>query len=408
MATANAYWGHNVFNLTDSSAWDVEDIPGLISLQPQNILLTSKETSESDIKLIDFGIARYLNNGEEIRDIQGTPDYVAPEILNYEPITLSTDMWSIGVLTYVMLTGISPFAGDTKQETFLNISQLNMEFAEEDFSSHSPEARDFIQSLCVIDAEKRLTAKECLDHPWIQKFSNVPVTRELDANENVTQQDTEVSPLTISVVIQNNDDNDILKKKEMDDENDNYLESRTEDHISLKEEKPQNDVVQDSEDSSDATCRVGANESTPDMDIHMDIENKDTDTHEDHSKIQEEVQVLSQYSNGIKVLDHELVERREYPLVSQPRQVVIESREDSPAVPVQMESGVLGDTKCRSCNRLHPESQSASDRSRSPSSSPMGTRRTLCPSKENFPKEIREPKRFCLEVVPQQPGQVVC
>lgn len=258
-----------------------------------------------------------------------------------------------------------------------------------------------------VDCRKRLTAKECLDHPWIQKFSNVPVTRVLDDNENVTQQDkydTEGSSLTINVVIQN-DDNEIIKKKETDEENDNYLENRTVEYVSPREVKSPNEQVQDSEACLDVRSGIIIEEILSDMDVHMDVESKDgqTDTTQDLPHIQEEVQVLSQYSKSSEVLDHELVEKREYPLISQPRQVIIESLEDSPAaVPLQGESGVaLGD-------RLHPESQSASDRSRSPSSSPMGTRRTLCPNKENFPKDIREPKRFCLEVVPQQQGQVVC
>lgn len=265
-----------------------------------------------------------------------------------------------------------------------------------------------------VDCRKRLTAKECLDHPWIQKFSNVPVTRVLDDNENVTQQDkydTEGSSLTINVVIQN-DDNEIIKKKETDEENDNYLENRTVEYVSPREVKSPNEQVQDSEACLDVRSGIIIEEILSDMDVHMDVESKDgqTDTTQDLPHIQEEVQVLSQYSKSFEVLDHEQVEKREYPLISQPRQVIIESLEDSPAaVPLQGESGVaLGDMKCRSCNRLHPESQSASDRSRSPSSSPMGTRRTLCPNKENFPKDIREPKRFCLEVVPQQQGQVVC
>ena len=62
-------------------------------------------------------------------------------------------MWSIGVLIYVMLTGISPFAGDDKQETFLNISQVNLDFPEEFFQGISEEAKDLIQRVCVKEPE---------------------------------------------------------------------------------------------------------------------------------------------------------------------------------------------------------------------------------------------------------------
>ncbi|KAB1276434.1 Serine/threonine-protein kinase 17A [Camelus dromedarius] len=73
----------------------------------------------------------------------------SPEVLSYEPISMATDMWSIGVLTYVMLTGISPFLGDNKQETFLNISQMNLSFSEEEFDVVSESAVDFIKTLLV-------------------------------------------------------------------------------------------------------------------------------------------------------------------------------------------------------------------------------------------------------------------
>ncbi|XP_007895810.1 serine/threonine-protein kinase 17A [Callorhinchus milii] len=142
-----------------------------LDLKPQNVLLTS-ESPLGDIKIVDFGLSRKVNNNEELREIMGTPEYVAPEILNYEPISTATDMWSIGVLTYVMLTGISPFLGDDKQETFLNISQLNVSFAKEDFESISNLAIDFINGLLVKEPEDRAVADECLMHPWLAHESD--------------------------------------------------------------------------------------------------------------------------------------------------------------------------------------------------------------------------------------------
>ncbi|XP_013408928.1 serine/threonine-protein kinase 17A-like, partial [Lingula anatina] len=115
---------------------------------PQNILLTNPHP-HGDVKLCDFGFARLVNYGEDIRDIIGTPDYVAPEVLSYEPIGTYTDIWSVGVLVYVMLTGCSPFAGEDKQETFLNISQVNLDFPEDLFCDISENAIDFI-SKCLV------------------------------------------------------------------------------------------------------------------------------------------------------------------------------------------------------------------------------------------------------------------
>ncbi|XP_039318023.2 serine/threonine-protein kinase 17A [Saimiri boliviensis] len=141
-----------------------------LDLKPQNILLTS-ESPLGDIKIVDFGLSRILKNSEELREIMGTPEYVAPEILSYDPISMATDMWSIGVLTYVMLTGISPFLGNNKQETFLNISQMNLSYSEEEFDILSESAVDFIRTLLVKKPEDRATAEECLKHPWLTQSS---------------------------------------------------------------------------------------------------------------------------------------------------------------------------------------------------------------------------------------------
>lgn len=86
-----------------------------------------------------------MDDTHTIHDIIGTPDYVAPEVLHYEPLTLQTDIWSIGVLAYVLLTGYTPFGGETKQETFLNITKCSLTFPEDMFEGVSSEAIDFIR-----------------------------------------------------------------------------------------------------------------------------------------------------------------------------------------------------------------------------------------------------------------------
>ncbi|RLU17284.1 hypothetical protein DMN91_009517 [Ooceraea biroi] len=136
-----------------------------LDIKPQNLVLTG-EFPDCDVKLCDFGISRYISHGADIREILGTPDYVAPEVLNYEPISLATDMWSVGVLLYVLLTGCSPFGGDTKQETFCNISRCRLDFPDDLFEDVSEEARDLMRKLMVKDPNERLTVTECLQHPW--------------------------------------------------------------------------------------------------------------------------------------------------------------------------------------------------------------------------------------------------
>ncbi|XP_037704796.1 serine/threonine-protein kinase 17B [Choloepus didactylus] len=140
-----------------------------LDLKPQNILLSSI-CPLGDIKIVDFGMSRKIGNACELREIMGTPEYLAPEILNYDPITTATDMWNIGIITYMLLTHTSPFVGEDNQETYLNISQVNVDYSEETFSSVSQLATDFIQGLLVKNPEKRPTAEICLSHSWLQQW----------------------------------------------------------------------------------------------------------------------------------------------------------------------------------------------------------------------------------------------
>ncbi|XP_034039272.1 death-associated protein kinase 3 [Thalassophryne amazonica] len=150
-------------------------------LKPENIMLLDKNVPNPRIKLIDFGIAHQIKAGNEFKNIFGTPEFVAPEIVNYEPLGLEADMWSIGVITYILLSGASPFLGETKQETLTNISAVNYDFDEEYFSNTSELAKDFIRRLLVKDPKKRMTIDDSLEHPWIKVIKRRNVRQE-DSN----------------------------------------------------------------------------------------------------------------------------------------------------------------------------------------------------------------------------------
>uniref|UniRef100_A0ABI7XSF4 Protein kinase domain-containing protein n=1 Tax=Felis catus TaxID=9685 RepID=A0ABI7XSF4_FELCA len=130
-------------------------------LKPENIMLLDKNIPIPHIKLIDFGLAHEIEDGVEFKNIFGTPEFVAPEIVNYEPLGLEADMWSIGVITYILLSGASPFLGDTKQETLANITAVSYDFDEEFFSQTSELAKDFIRKLLVKETRRWTTSK-----PW--------------------------------------------------------------------------------------------------------------------------------------------------------------------------------------------------------------------------------------------------
>ncbi|BET02336.1 IG_like [Nesidiocoris tenuis] len=136
-----------------------------LDLKPENIMCTTRNSH--DIKLIDFGLAQKLNEDTPVRVLFGTPEFIAPEIINYEPIGTLTDMWSVGVICYVLLSGLSPFMGDNDAETFANITRADFDFNDEAFDSISHTAKVFISELLVKRKEKRLTAEECLAHRWM-------------------------------------------------------------------------------------------------------------------------------------------------------------------------------------------------------------------------------------------------
>ncbi|XP_076663903.1 death-associated protein kinase 1 isoform X6 [Andrena cerasifolii] len=137
-----------------------------LDIKPENILLSTPPPMPS-IKLIDLGLSHRLVPGSEHRALFGTPEFVAPEIVNYEPLSLGTDLWAVGVLTYILLSGASPFLGEDKQETYENVSACQYQFDNEYFSTVSEIAKDFIRSLLTRDPKERGTAESCLKHPWI-------------------------------------------------------------------------------------------------------------------------------------------------------------------------------------------------------------------------------------------------
>ncbi|XP_041956857.1 death-associated protein kinase 1 [Alosa sapidissima] len=137
-------------------------------LKPENIMLLNRSAPHPRIKLIDFGLAHKIDFGNDFKNIFGTPEFVAPEVVNYEPLGLEADMWSVGVITYILLSGASPFLGDNKQETLANVSAVDYEFDEEYFSNTSGLAKDFIKRLLIKDPKKRMTIQDSLQHPWIK------------------------------------------------------------------------------------------------------------------------------------------------------------------------------------------------------------------------------------------------
>ncbi|XP_010213783.1 PREDICTED: myosin light chain kinase 2, skeletal/cardiac muscle [Tinamus guttatus] len=140
-----------------------------LDLKPENILCVA--ATGHMVKIIDFGLARRYNPEEKLKVNFGTPEFLSPEVVNYEQVSYATDMWSMGVITYMLLSGLSPFLGDNDTETLNNVLAANWYFDEETFESVSEEAKDFVSNLIIKEKSARMSAGQCLQHPWLNSLA---------------------------------------------------------------------------------------------------------------------------------------------------------------------------------------------------------------------------------------------
>ncbi|XP_012069828.2 LOW QUALITY PROTEIN: phosphoenolpyruvate carboxylase kinase 1 [Jatropha curcas] len=128
-----------------------------------NILLDSRKS----VKLADFGSAEVVMDGETIAGVVGTPYYVAPEVLAGREYGEKVDVWSAGVVLYIMLAGFPPFHGETAVEIFESVLRGNLRFPFRAFHSVSPVVKDLLRKMLCKDVSKRFSAEQVLRHPWI-------------------------------------------------------------------------------------------------------------------------------------------------------------------------------------------------------------------------------------------------
>uniref|UniRef100_A0A480HYI4 non-specific serine/threonine protein kinase n=1 Tax=Sus scrofa TaxID=9823 RepID=A0A480HYI4_PIG len=138
-----------------------------LDVKPENLLVWDGVEGEQQVRICDFGNAQELTPGEPQYCQYGTPEFVAPEIVNQTPVSGVTDIWPVGVVAFLCLTGISPFVGENDRTTLMNIRNYNVAFEETTFLSLSREARGFLIKVLVRD-RLRPTAEETLDHPWFK------------------------------------------------------------------------------------------------------------------------------------------------------------------------------------------------------------------------------------------------
>ncbi|XP_037705520.1 striated muscle preferentially expressed protein kinase isoform X4 [Choloepus didactylus] len=138
-----------------------------LDVKPENLLVWDGADGKEQVRICDFGNAQELTPGEPQYCQYGTPEFVAPEIVNQTPVSGVTDIWPVGVVAFLCLTGISPFVGENDRTTLMNIRNYNVAFEEMTFLSLSREARGFLIKVLVRD-QQRPTAEETLEHPWFK------------------------------------------------------------------------------------------------------------------------------------------------------------------------------------------------------------------------------------------------
>ncbi|XP_058738796.1 CDPK-related kinase 3 [Vicia villosa] len=139
-------------------------------LKPENFLFTSR-SEDADMKLIDFGLSDFIRPEERLNDIVGSAYYVAPEVL-HRSYSVEADIWSIGVITFILLCGSRPFWARTESGIFRTVLRADPNFDDLPWPSVSPEAKDFVKRLLNKDYRKRMTAAQALTHPWLRDESH--------------------------------------------------------------------------------------------------------------------------------------------------------------------------------------------------------------------------------------------
>lgn len=150
-------------------------------LKPENLLLLS-EDDDTSVKIADFGFAKRVLEPNSLSTQCGTPGYVAPEILEGTLYDERADMWSVGVILYILLGGYPPFIESTQRDLFRKIRKGEYEFHEEYWGTVSSEAKDLISNLLMVDIKKRLTAEQALQNAWILGDDAKLANRDLGAN----------------------------------------------------------------------------------------------------------------------------------------------------------------------------------------------------------------------------------
>ncbi|KGN50150.1 calcium-dependent protein kinase 26 [Cucumis sativus] len=172
-------------------------------LKPENILLATTSSS-SPIKLADFGLATYIKPGQNLHGTVGSPFYIAPEVLagGYNQ---AADVWSAGVILYILLSGMPPFWGKTKSRIFEAVRAAELRFPSNLWDHVSTSAKDLISRMLCMDPSKRLTAKEVLGHSWMKDAAQASQEQEKQDARDCRRVEMGMSSSPAPFIVRNRD-----------------------------------------------------------------------------------------------------------------------------------------------------------------------------------------------------------
>ncbi|XP_076935190.1 calcium-dependent protein kinase 29-like [Bidens hawaiensis] len=136
-------------------------------LKPENFLMVSQD-EDAPLKATDFGLSVFFEEGKSYSEIVGSPYYVAPEVLRRR-YGKEIDVWSAGVILYILLSGVPPFWGENERSIFKAILEGSLDLHSPPWPSISPSAKDLISKMLTRNPKKRITADKALEHPWLKE-----------------------------------------------------------------------------------------------------------------------------------------------------------------------------------------------------------------------------------------------
>ncbi|CAL1354221.1 unnamed protein product [Linum trigynum] len=186
-------------------------------LKPENFLLSSKDNNTALLKATDFGLSVFIEEGKVYRDIVGSAYYVAPEVLRRK-YGKEIDIWSAGVILYILLSGVPPFWAENEKGIFDAILQGDIDFESHPWPVISSSAKDLVQKMLTQDPKRRITAAQVLDHPWLKEggeASDKPIDSAVLSRMKQFRAMNKLKKLALKVIAENLSKDEIQGLKSM-------------------------------------------------------------------------------------------------------------------------------------------------------------------------------------------------